>query len=80
MMKYETFASEILNLAQECPREWRPGQSVFNIVESMCGNIAREVQFQDGIDCFYDDTRIEPFLKAVYKRLTESEETWNQIS
>lgn len=70
-MKYETFASEILNLAQECPREWRLGQSVFNIVEAMCGNIAREVQFQDGIDCFYDNTKIEDFLKAVYRRLNE---------
>lgn len=71
MMKYETFASEILNLVQECPREWRSGQSVFNIVEAMCGDIARKVQFQDRIDCFYDDTKIEDFLKAVYKRLNE---------
>lgn len=78
-MKYEIFASEVLNLTQECPRVWRLGQSVFNIVEAMCGSIAREVQLQDGIDCFYDDTKIEDFLKAVHKRLTESEETENQI-
>lgn len=71
MMKFETFAIEILNLAQECPKEWRLGQSVFNIVEAKYGYITREVQFQDGIDCFYDDTEIEDFLKAVYRRLNE---------
>lgn len=69
MIKYETFASEILNT--ECPKEWRLGQSVFNIVEAKYGEVAREVQFLDRIDCFYDDTRIEDFLKAVYRRLVE---------
>lgn len=73
-MKYEDFWKEIFKRPEDIPADWRLGQYVFNIVEAKYGSVAREVQFQDGIDCFYDDTKIEDFLKAVYKRLTKSEE------
>jgi hypothetical protein len=45
----------------------RRGQAVFNATEEIYG-VAREVQFIDRIDCFYDDSQIEAFLKAAYQR------------
>lgn len=78
-MKYEIFTISILKMAQECPKEWRLGQSVFNVVEAFYDTVAREVQFQDGIDCFYDDTKIEDFLKAAYKRIFKKEEEWKEV-
>jgi hypothetical protein len=45
----------------------RRGQAVFNATEEIYG-VAREVQFNDRIDCFYDDSQIEAFLDAAYQR------------
>jgi hypothetical protein len=45
----------------------RCGQAVFNTTEKIYG-VAREVQFNDRIDCFYDDSQIEAFLDAAYQR------------
>ena len=51
-----------------CPPYIRRGQAVFNATEEIYGEIAREVQFNDRIDCFYDDSQIEAFLDAAYQR------------
>ena len=67
-MTYNEFLTDIMNLVQECPKCWRKGQSVFNIIDSKY-HVARDVQFIDNIDCFYNDEQIEPFLIAAYKRL-----------
>ena len=72
-MTYEEFWKEIFGKPEDIPTGWRLGQYVFNVVEARYGSVAREVQFQDRIDCFFDDTKIEDFLKAVYKRLTEED-------
>lgn len=53
------------------PHHWRHGQFVFNRVEQLFGKVAREVQFQDCVDCFYDDTKIDRFLDAVIIRLNK---------
>ena len=53
------------------PTHWRHGQFVFNRVEALFGRVAREVQFVDHIDCFYDDTKIDRFLDAVLIRLNK---------
>ena len=53
----------------QIPTRWRHGQFVFNRVEALYGEVAREVQFLDHIDCFYDDTKIDRFLDAVLNRL-----------
>lgn len=55
----------------QIPTHWRHGQFVFNRVEELFGGIAREVQFMDRIDCFYDDTKIDRFLDAVLLRLNK---------
>ena len=60
------------------PTYIRRGQAVFNATEEIYGSpVARGVQFEDGVDCFYDDTQIGAFLEAAYKRycnLTEENE------
>lgn len=79
MKSYEEFCKEIWDKPKNIPKDWRLGQYVFNVVDAFYGTVAREVQFQDGIDCFYDDTKIEPFLKAVYKRILKKEEEWKEV-
>ena len=44
----------------------RYGQAVFNYVDEKYG-VARIVQFNYGIDCFYDDTKVEQFLDKCYE-------------
>ncbi len=68
MITLNQFISDVMRLTEECPKCWRKGQSIFNIIDSKYG-VARDVQFIDGIDCFYDNEQIEPFLIAAYKRL-----------
>ncbi len=53
---------------EDKPKNWREGQFVFNTIDRLFG-IAREVQFIDGIDCFYRDDKINDFLNACCKRL-----------
>lgn len=64
-MSYNEFVSDIMNLVQECPKNWRKGQSVFNIVDAKYG-VARTCQFEYNIDCFYDDNQIDSFLKKSF--------------
>lgn len=47
------------------------GQSVFNYVDTYFGNVAREVQLDDGIDCYHDNNSIKSFLEACWKRISE---------
>lgn len=43
---------------------WRLGQSVFNLLDTaQYGHVARIVQENYDIDCFYDDDKIDEFLK-----------------
>ena len=51
------------------PSNWREGQFVFNRVEELYGRVAREVQFEDKVDCFYRDEEIDNFLVCVFNRL-----------
>ena len=44
----------------------RYGQAIFNYVDEKYG-VARISQFDYGIDCFYDDTRVEQFLDKSYE-------------
>ena len=55
-MTYNDFITEIWSNVDNCPKSWLKGQKVFNVIEELYGNVAREVQFIDGVDCFYDDS------------------------
>ena len=67
-MTYEEFVINVMNMVEDCPKCWRKEQSVFNIVNEKYG-VARDVQFIDGIDCFYNDNEIDRFLTAAYIRI-----------
>lgn len=51
------------------PENWRQGQFVFNRIEQLFGEVARLVQFQDNVDCFYDDNKIDLFIDKVCARI-----------
>ena len=53
------------------PKEWREGQYVFNAAEMIFGGFARQVQFEDGVDCFYNDEMIDEFIKYLSNRIKE---------
>ena len=61
------------------PPHLRKGQYIFNWIDKHFQipehfnfknySIARQVQFIDGIDCFYDDSKIDEFLDACLRRI-----------
>lgn len=67
-MTFGDFKNEIARVIENRPKSWRKGQAVFNYIESKYG-VARAVQFEDGIDCFYRDDQIEKFLQKAYERI-----------
>ena len=67
-MTYEEFHSDIYKNIKNLPDNWRKGQKVFNYIESKY-KIARIVQFDCGIDCFYRDDLIDKFLEKAYELL-----------
>ena len=71
MVTFEQFIQDIYIEMSDKPKDWRKGQFVFNHIEENYGDVAREVQFIDKIDCFYDDDKIEEFIEACYERLKD---------
>lgn len=71
MMTYNDFITEIWLTVDNCPKSWRKGQKVFNTIEDLYGDVAREVQFIDGVDCFYDDSEemINLFIDKCWYRI-----------
>lgn len=68
MMTYEEFRGDVFKNIKDLPDNWRKGQKVFNYIESKY-KIARIVQFDCGIDCFYRDDLIDKFLEKAYELL-----------
>lgn len=67
-MTLKEFKEDVLNQIKNLPPQWRKGQKVFNYIDSKyC--IARKVQFDYGIDCFYRDDLIDKFIETSYKLL-----------
>lgn len=69
----EKFLKDIWDKVAEYPKDWRLGQTVFNIVDSEYG-VAREVKDKDGIDCFYDNGYIDMFLEKAWIRYKQKKE------
>lgn len=67
-MTYEEFRGDVLKGIKALPNNWRKGQKVFNYIETKY-HIARKVQFDYGIDCFYRDDLIDKFIETAYKLL-----------
>ena len=69
-MTKKEFVSEVKSVAEEMRKnhpELRKGQAIFNVVDKNFNNIARIAQFDYDVDCFYDDSMIEPFLDKCYE-------------
>ena len=60
---------EVLKAMENKPKEWRNGQFVFNYINEHYAPVARQVQFKDGIDCFYRDDMIDQFIDACALRI-----------
>lgn len=67
----EEFFAEIGKAMKQMPSNWRKGQKVFNAVDGEFG-VARAVQFQYGIDCFFSDLNIEEFKEKAYDVYSKS--------
>lgn len=67
-MTLQDFKNDIYSGIKELPENWRKGQKVFNYIDKKYG-VARTVQFNRGIDCFYNDDVIDRFIKESYKLL-----------
>jgi hypothetical protein len=76
-MNYESFKNDVMTGTNELLKiypMWRKGQTVFNYIDKKYG-VARYVQFQEHIDCFYDDNQIEDFIKASWETASR---TWDE--
>ena len=67
---FEEFREFVLEGIKDRPSFIRRGQAVFNFVDMHC-KVARRVQYEDGVDCFYKDDMIEEFLLCAYQQLTK---------
>lgn len=66
MKTKEQFRREIYDAINNRPYDWRKGQTAFNYIDENYG-LARMVQFEYHIDCFYDDSMIEKFIDKCYE-------------
>ena len=47
---------------------YRWGQAVFNYIDQYIG-VARKVQFEDHVDCFYNDNAVDAFVEKALDRI-----------
>lgn len=69
MSEKEFIDTSILIASKLAPEPWRKGQAVFNYINEFFG-LARHIQFNSHIDCFYDDSQVERFLSEAYKLIS----------
>jgi hypothetical protein len=68
-MKLEDFKKEVMTAMKNKPDQWRDGQFVFNYIEENYCGVGRYVQFIEGVDCYYDDKKIDEFISQCHKNL-----------
>jgi hypothetical protein len=71
-MNFEDLRREIIEAMKDKPKYIRDGQFVFNYIDEKY-RVARKIQFQEGIDCFYDDTQINKFIAKAAQQITRHE-------
>lgn len=70
MKTLEELKNEVMTEAQNRPPYIRLGQFVFNYIDTVYG-VARQVQFDDKVDCYHLDKNIDEFLECSLKRINE---------
>ena len=68
-MKLEDFKREVMAAMKNKPEQWRDGQFVFNYIEENYCGVGRYVQFIEGVDCYYDDNKIDEFISLCHYHL-----------
>lgn len=68
-MTVEELKKEVMTKSINKPKSWRLGQFVFNYIDEKYG-VSRIVQFNDKVDCFYDDKNIDNFLFNAVKYIS----------
>ena len=72
-MTLKEFKKEVINFAEHSkPKQWRKGQAVFNYIDKYY-RVARNIQFEDGVDCFYNDDVIDEFIEKAFYKLVSKE-------
>lgn len=66
--EYIAFIEDVMKHMVNRPDYIRKGQAVFNYIDEKY-KVARIVQFNDKIDCFYNDDMIYNFIEAAYKHI-----------
>jgi hypothetical protein len=69
-LTFEDFKLEVLSAMDRKPDYLRKGQFVFNHIEQKYG-VGKSVQKIDGVDCFYDDKKIDEFIERSYMYLID---------
>lgn len=67
-MTLQEFKNDVYSGIKELPENWRKGQKVFNYIDKKYG-VARAVQFDHNVDCFYNNDLIDKFIEESYKCL-----------
>lgn len=79
MKTFDEFKVEILDAMKNKPKDWRDGQFVFNYIDEAYG-VARTVQFCENVDCFYDDTKIDEFIREAYDEYVSVEQSYEEYA
>ncbi len=76
-INYEEFKKNVYENAKELVKEYpqlRLGQAVFNHITDLQYTIDDEnitvLVMNEGTDCFYDNAKIEPFIRKCYEKLS----------
>lgn len=64
MKTFTEYRNEIMLAINSKPSDWRAGQAAFNYVDNNYG--VCNILTGTNKDCFYNDNRIEDFIKATY--------------
>ena len=67
-MSIEEFKKEIFDAIKDYPKDWRTGQKIFNYIDCKY-KIARKIQLEYNVDCFYKDYLVDNFIITAYKIL-----------
>lgn len=71
MMTEELVKEFLSNLPK--PKDWREGQFVYNILNRINSKATESVRFEYNTDCFYNDNKIDNFIKYWVKVINSYE-------
>lgn len=64
-MTMEDFFEDVMTALENKPENCQEGQFIYNYIQKEYG-VANSVRRIDGVDCFYDNSKIEEFIDRAY--------------